>query len=42
MKYYLHEGKTYTRDEYFALMFGEEFMNSNDKGELKQYKEDED
>tara|TARA_B100001287_G_C22517064_1_gene450970 strand:+ start:400 stop:522 length:123 start_codon:yes stop_codon:yes gene_type:complete len=36
---YEFEGKLLTRNEYFEIMFGEEFMNSNDKGTLKEYEE---
>ncbi len=36
-KLYKHEGEYYTRDAYFTLMFGSEFMNSNDKGTIKEY-----
>ena len=39
MKTYTHpeNGMTMTKNEYFAFMFGEEFMKSNDKGSLKEY-----
>ena len=36
-KLYKHEGEYYTRDAYFTLMFGSEFMKSNDKGTIKEY-----
>ena len=36
---YEFEGKLLTRNEYFEIMFGNEFMNSNDKGTLKEYEE---
>lgn len=32
-------GALVSKEEYFAIMFGEEFMASNDKGSLKQYAE---
>lgn len=25
------------RDEYFAILFGEDYMNSEDKGAIKEY-----
>jgi hypothetical protein len=37
-KIYIHNGEKYTRDAYFNLMFGSDFMNSNDKGKKKIYK----
>jgi len=37
-KLYKYNGEYYTRDAYFTLMFGSEFMKSNDKGEKKIYK----
>lgn len=37
-KLYKHNGEYYTRDAYFTLMFGSEFMKSNDKGKRKVYK----
>lgn len=37
MKAYIHNGIEYTRDEYFALMFGVEYMESDDKGVIKEY-----
>ena len=36
---YEFEGKLLTRNEYLEIMFGNEFMNSNDKGTLKEYEE---
>tara|TARA_R100000541_G_scaffold1466_1_gene6224 strand:+ start:4444 stop:4578 length:135 start_codon:yes stop_codon:yes gene_type:complete len=39
-KMYEFEGKLLTRDEYFNIMFGNEFINSNDKGTLKEYKDE--
>ena len=38
-KLYIHNGEYYTRDAYFTLMFGSEFMERNDKGTLKEYEE---
>ena len=38
MKTYTHKGITYTKEEYFALMFGEEFMKSTNKGAKVKYK----
>jgi len=35
MENYLDSGMT--KSEYFIYMFGEEFMDSEDKGELKTY-----
>lgn len=32
-------GKIVSKEEYFAYMFGEEFMSSKDKGTLKEYSE---
>ena len=39
MKEYFHPetNEPMTRDEFFILMFGEEFMSSDDKGTLKEY-----
>lgn len=28
-----------SQEEYFNILFGEEFMNSDDKGALKEYSE---
>jgi len=41
MKNYEHPetGEKMSTEEYFAFMFGEEFMSSNDKGTIKQYAE---
>lgn len=38
-KLYKYNGEYYTRDAYFTLMFGSEFMNSDEKGELEEYYE---
>ena len=32
-------GENVTKAEYFAIMFGDEFMSSNDKGTIKEYAE---
>lgn len=43
-KWYKHPIKKnnwITEKQYFNIMFGEEFMNSEDKGTLKEYKEKE-
>jgi len=39
-KLYKHEGEYYTEAAYFTLMFGSEFMKSNDKGEIKTYEDE--
>lgn len=31
------KAKFISRDEYFEIMFGDEFMQSDDKGGLKEY-----
>lgn len=38
---YLHPftQEVITKEEFFNIMFGEEFMQSNDKGAKKQYAE---
>ena len=39
MKTYLHPitNEVMTKEEFFNFMFGEEFMESEDKGTLKEY-----
>lgn len=40
-KLYLHpieKDRFIPKKEYFEIMFGKEYMESNDKGTLKQYK----
>ena len=43
MKTYLHPEtkKPMSKDDYFLLMFGKLFMDSKDKGRIKQYDEKE-
>lgn len=43
MKYFPHPEKPncwITKDELFKIYFGEEFMNSTDKGTIKQYEDE--
>jgi hypothetical protein len=43
MEFYPHPdnpSKMITEKEYFNIMFGEEFMNSTDKGTIKQYEDE--
>tara|TARA_R110001592_G_scaffold24172_2_gene93739 strand:- start:826 stop:957 length:132 start_codon:yes stop_codon:yes gene_type:complete len=37
-KTYQFKGNTYTKKQYFNIMFGKEFIQSKDKGTLKEYK----
>ena len=36
---YIMDGDLYTKDEFMKKMFGEEFMNSENKGEKVQYED---
>lgn len=38
-KHYVHPftQEVISKEEFFKVMFGEEFMQSNDKGTLKEY-----
>lgn len=40
MEFYIMDEKCYTKKEFMEKMFGEEFMNSENKGALKRYRSD--